>query len=86
MQPSGAVGGEPFKVQPRIAVYDGSTIAVDFVGHAYAILDTTPNIYEFLHIGLCNSSTECGHILNSDIIASAYKVPFVDGFATFKVQ
>lgn len=83
-EPSGAVGGEPFRVQPKVAVYDGADVSVDFVGHAYAILAESPARYQALHIGLCNSSDFCGERLQSDAIAKQFKVPFKDGVALFK--
>lgn len=84
LQPSGAVGGEPFRVQPRVAVYDGTEISVFFVGYVYAILEKAPIEYQALYKGLCNSTDECGVRLESDVIARGFKVPFKDGFATFR--
>lgn len=82
-QPSGAVGGQPFQTQPKVAVYDGTRISVDYVGYVYAILDKAPVEYQHLHIGLCNSTDECGDKLENDVVAKTFKIPVKDGIATF---
>ncbi len=86
LQPSGAVGGEPFVVQPKVAVISsGGSISVDFVGSVYALLSESPTGYERLRIGLCNSTVDCGVNILDDFVARQYSVPFVDGIASFKV-
>ena len=107
MEPAEAVAGEPFRVQPKVAVYrdvdkdriaepypdfsqrpdvpSDYQISVYFTGGVYALLSTSPTGNENLRIGWCNATNDCGPIIDNDLIARRFLVPFVDGIAIFQV-
>lgn len=80
-QPSGAKGGEPFEVQPQIAVYDQAGIlSPDLIGYVYAEVGSSPSGYEALWTGTCNL-TGCGIAA----IRDHARATFDNGIAIFEV-
>lgn len=76
-----AKGGEPFQIQPQVAVYNEQNILVpDLLGYVYAEIDSSPTGYETLWIGTCNV-TSCGIQVTRD----EAKADFSNGVATFQV-
>ena len=83
IQPGKAVGGEVFKTQPQVAVYDSNGIlAVDLGGYAYAEMSTSPTGEEPLWIGTCDLSSCGSEVTNSNSAAFA---TFDNGVGTFEV-
>jgi hypothetical protein len=81
VEPSQGRGGEPFLIQPQVAVYDHlGLLAPDLVGYVYAEMETSPTGYESLWVGTCDL-TGCG----VEAVRSNAKAYFDNGVATFEV-
>jgi hypothetical protein len=81
IQPSDAKGGEPFAIQPQIAVYDPSgLLAPSLNGYVYAEMGSSPTGYETLWVGTCNL-TSCG----IEAIRNNARANFDNGVASFEV-
>ena len=80
--PVKCVGGEPCAFQPSVGVYDSSgNLAIDFIGSAYAQMQTSPTGFEPLYVGTCDY-TSCG----TKVVGATASATFVNGVAEFSVS
>jgi hypothetical protein len=82
LSPGGAIGGEVFSIQPKVAIYNSEgLIAIDFSGSIYAEIGNSPSNMEKLYIGSCDGIS-CGQEVKYDLASAIFK----NGIASFKVM